>query len=109
MKKTFLILITFIFTLVVFNCNSDDDSIKIQYESTAKIIGQDLTLCACCGGWIIEIDGASTSYRFEELPQGSNVNLEQSNLPVDVQLNWTIANDCTSIVWITIDDIVEIN
>ena len=75
------------------NCNSDDDSTKQEFESTAVISGFDLTLCACCGGWIINIDGEESENRFSELPQNSSINLENVEFPISIKLNWTESNE----------------
>ncbi|MDO5980299.1 hypothetical protein [Flavivirga spongiicola] len=88
-------------------CKNDDDSAEIKYESTAVIKGQDLTLCACCGGWIIEIDNMTTDYRFEILPENANIDLQKVTFPLNVKLNWEVNNTCASITRIIIEDIIE--
>jgi hypothetical protein len=74
------------------NCKSDDDT-KIAFESTAIISRFDLSLCACCGGWIINIDGQQSNNRFTELPQDSNIDLDTTTFPISVNLNWTESED----------------
>ncbi|MDO5988041.1 hypothetical protein Q4Q39_11560 [Flavivirga amylovorans] len=105
MRKIFLII-----TLcsLFLSCKNDDDSTKIQYESTAIIKGQDLTLCACCGGWVIEIDDITPDYRFEMLPENSNIDLQKATFPINVKLNWEVDNTCGGITRIIIEDIIEI-
>ncbi|PKV48876.1 hypothetical protein ATE84_0891 [Aquimarina sp. MAR_2010_214] len=73
------------------SCNSDDD--EPEFESTALISGFDMTLCTCCGGWIIDIDGEESENRFSELPQNSGINLETVEFPISVKLNWTKSNE----------------
>ena len=81
------------FGLVFFtSCSNDDDS-QVQFESTATILGLDMTLCACCGGWIIDINGQELNKRFSELPQSSNIDLQNSTFPLSVQLNWDESNE----------------
>jgi hypothetical protein len=74
------------------NCNSDDNT-EMEFESTAVISGFDLTLCACCGGWIIDIDGKESENRFSELPQISDIDLETVEFPISFKLNWTESNE----------------
>ena len=89
-------------------CKKDDDSAKIQYESTAVIKGQDLTLCSCCGRWIIEIDNITPEYQFEKRPENSNIDLQKATFPLNVKLNWDVDNTCGSIMRIKIENIIEI-
>lgn len=73
-------------------CNNNDDP-QTQFESTATISGLDMTLCACCGGWIININGEESDRRFSELPQNSNIDLQNSTFPLSVRLNWTESDE----------------
>lgn len=54
--------------------------------STGQITGADARMCACCGGWFINIE--NETYRFYELPGGSNLDLTTASFPIDVELNW---------------------
>lgn len=58
------------------------------------ITGQDLRLCACCGGWIINID--DVNYRFQTLPpMTKDIDLYNSTYPIYVQLAWKpVKNPC---------------
>ena len=78
----------FIFSLLIIlsSCSKDD---SLTFESIAKIKGADLSECACCGGWIIEIDGDTNSQRFEKLPKNSSIDLQNATFPIFVNLNWT--------------------
>ena len=89
-SKTELMLL---FGLVILTSCSDYEDSQIQFESTATILGFDMTLCACCGGWIINIKGRETKDRFSELPQNSNIDLQNSTFPLSVQLNWSESNE----------------
>jgi len=74
------------------SCTKDDTNPTIN--STAFITAIDLRECAspCCGGYFIEI--GSETYRFYEatLPE-NNLNLAEENLPLEVRLDWELA-DC---------------
>ena len=89
--KPFTLLLFIVFGFFA-SCNNDDNS-NNEFESTAKITGLDLTLCACCGGWIINISGEDPDKRFTNLPQSSNIDLENATLPINVKLNWSESND----------------
>ncbi len=62
------------------------------------IQGEDLALCACCGGIIIEINGEN--YRFENINK-FNIDLEKETSPLKVDLNWHISESpamCNEII-----------
>jgi len=75
------------------SCKNDDDNSGEELESTAEIKGLDLTLCACCGGWIIDIDGEEPDKRFISLPAESDIDLNMDDLPISVKLNWVESDD----------------
>lgn len=80
---------------------------KTKYESTATITGADLTLCACCGGYFIDIDG--TLYRFEKTELPSGFTFIDSQLPMKVELNWEPKmQSCTKFNWIKISKIRQL-
>lgn len=96
-KKTIISLICFgAFLLAsVASCNkvaplpSTPIGAKNSFESSGDILGFDMTMCACCGGWIIRLDGDSTDYRFDTLPAGANIDLNTATFPLPVNLNWS--------------------
>lgn len=93
MKRAFYILL--FCSLLIMSCE------KTKYESSGTINGIDMTMCACCGGYLIDIEG--TRYRFEksELPSGFTFNDNQ--IPLQVELNWELKSaSCTSYNWIKI-------
>lgn len=93
--KLYIVLIS---SLLVLGCE------KENYESTGTITGQDLTLCACCGGYFIEIDGAQ--YRFEKSELPGNFTFEDNQLPMQVELDWKLKTDgCTGFYRIEISKI----
>ena len=67
-----------------------------------------MATCACCGGWIINIDGQEPDKRFSELPQNSNIDLENAELPITVKLNWIASNEyCTKGILIESIQLIE--
>lgn len=79
MKKILYIIILLIGCL---NCSMQED----EYESEGMITGVDDRECGCCGGYFIEI--IDSTYRFETVPPGSNLKLENPNFPIQVKLDW---------------------
>lgn len=80
---TTLFLILFAFLC----CNKESTN---DYKSTGKITGADYRMCACCGGYYIQIDSAT--YEFNSLPDNSNINLQTESFPVKVKLDWQMAD-----------------
>lgn len=93
--KLFLLLISALF---VISCE------KAKYENTGTITGADLTLCACCGGYFIDIEG--TQYRFEKTALPSNFTFDDNKLPLTVELDWElVTGGCATFNRITISKI----
>lgn len=65
-------------------CNKDKDT----YKSVGIITGEDMTMCACCGGYIIYID--DVRYLFDSVPENSGINLQKETFPLTVQLDWQL-------------------
>lgn len=42
--------------------------------------------CVCCGGYYIVID--DSTYRFYEVPENSNLDLQNAKFPLYVRLDW---------------------
>ena len=73
----------FIFILLLsISCSMEEDS----YKSSGIITGVDVRECSCCGGYYIDIEG--NTYRFYEIPQNSNLKLDNQVFPVYVKLDW---------------------
>ena len=51
--------------------------------------GLDLKQCACCVGYIIEVDGKSYNISNENLPR-NNLNLKNAIFPLAVELNFEL-------------------
>jgi len=56
--------------------------------SKAKILGKDVAACACCGDWIIDVDGEAKVFQFGELPSNTTVSLSGASFPLDVNISW---------------------
>ncbi len=91
---------------MISNCTKDPVSEALQFESTGMIMGSDKGMCPCCGGWILEIDDDENLYRIEELPEDAGIELSETNL--SVKFNWNVNRECSSIIYINIEDI-ELN
>jgi hypothetical protein len=63
-------------------------------DSTGVITGRDLRKCACCWGWIIEIN--NTSYKFDKIPVSSGIDLDNITYPTVVRVQWTTASGSCS-------------
>ena len=64
--------------------------INNDYQSNGIITGPDIRMCACCGGWYIQIDGST--YEFDSLPGNSNIDLQKDSFPILVKLDWQLSN-----------------
>lgn len=96
MKNKLLLMI--ILATMIMSCE------KSKYENTATITGADLGMCACCGGYFIDIEG--NQYRFEKTGLPDNFTFIESQLPLKVELNWEIkAESCTGFNWIKVSKI----
>ena len=62
----------------------------IKYQSEGVILGPDMRMCACCGGWLITID--AITYRFDSLPAKASIDLQKATFPMKVLLNWSLSN-----------------
>jgi hypothetical protein len=77
-----LLILSVIFGIIA--CSKGNDA----FRSKGVITGQDLTMCACCGGWNITIEGEN--YRFDSLPADSGIILEKETMPLSVELDWQL-------------------
>ncbi|MFT4968570.1 MAG: hypothetical protein ACI9O4_000300 [Chitinophagales bacterium] len=106
MKNRILIGLLILGLGLITNCDNEEEP-QTQYESTAVISGYDLTLCACCGGWVIELNGQATDNRFTDLPQSSNIDLINATFPLNVQLDWTPSSEyCGKGITIDLIDLI---
>jgi hypothetical protein len=59
-------------------------------NSIGTITGSDIRMCACCGGWYIQIDGIN--YEFDSLPVDSKIDLSAEKFPVSVKIDWQLSD-----------------
>jgi hypothetical protein len=83
--KTKLLLVVFLIIGLV-GCKKPTTS---DYQSTGIITGVDARMCACCGGYYIQID--NVTYEFDTLPAGSNIDLQNATYPIAVKLDWQLS------------------
>jgi hypothetical protein len=86
MKAKVIVLICTVF-ITFFCCQKEDSHI---YKSDGIITGPDIRMCACCGGYYIQIE--SVIYEFNSLPDNSNIDLQTESFPLFVKLDWQLAN-----------------
>ncbi len=79
MKKPFIVIS--IICLILTSCLKDND-----FGQRGTITGPDYSLCYCCGGYLININ--DSTYRFFQLPEQNNINLENASFPIGVILEW---------------------
>jgi len=90
--------ILFTCTILALGCE------KSKFAGTGIIKGQDFALCACCGGYFIEIN--DISYRFDKSVLPAGFTFSENQLPLTVELNWKLRNtSCNDFNWITISKI----
>ncbi len=78
MKKTILLMAI---SVALLACRKNDG-----YESRGTIMGFDYRKCMCCSGWFVIIE--KDTLRFQQLPEGSTLNLTDTVFPVEVNLDW---------------------
>jgi hypothetical protein len=85
--NTKLSLVVCFLLLGVASCTKEKNN---GYQSEGKILGPDLRMCACCGGWYIQID--NVTYEFDTLPANSTVDLQKDTFPIMVKLDWQLSD-----------------
>ena len=86
MKK----LVPFLLTLLLLI--SCEDEVSFKNSDIGSITGQDFRLCACCGGWFIEIEGETL--RIPVLPEDTDLELNgRTDFPILVQVVWEPVED----------------
>lgn len=69
---------------------SDNSSVK----TTGTITGMNPDKCACCWGWLVDIGGKQ--YKFDKIPEGSSLNVNNITYPLNVKIEWKDAGgDCS--------------
>ena len=72
-------------------CQDDDDEAPDFCSEEGIIINLDYRLCACCGGWFIEI--GNDTLRATVLPEEFREGLPPDSFPIPVYLEWTPAEN----------------
>lgn len=78
-----LIAFFFLTFILLTSCTSE---LTPPFTNTGKIIGYDYRLCACCGGFFVEIEG--DTLRSQVWPQGFNLDPRKEGFPLEVRLVW---------------------
>lgn len=69
--------------LFLISCKEEDEPFVPTCGIEAQVIGYDLTRCACCGGYLLEVD--TLIYRVGNAPDNFLEDLDNvSDFPVDV-------------------------
>ncbi len=84
-----------IFSLLIFSCEKD------EFKSTATITGADMALCACCGGYFIDIEGIQYRLDKDKLPGNFTFDDNQLPLTVDLDFDQNVAY-CKDFNWINV-------
>ena len=95
MRPGFALIIVALFGVIC--CQKDGNN---DYQSSGEIIGPDLGMCICCGGWHIVVDGIT--YNFDSLPGIANIDLQKETFPLFVKLDWKLSTTTSCPGWITI-------
>lgn len=72
--------------LIILSCST----VENDGMDNGTITGVDIRECICCGGYFIDI--RDSTYRFFDLPAGSNLNLTNAKFPIYVKLDWVKAD-----------------
>ena len=88
-KYHFFFPVLFVVGALLFSaCEEDEPTKDSGYCNTeASLIGPDYRLCACCGGWFIQIEGET--YRALTLPEEFTNSLALYSLPLDIYVEWS--------------------
>lgn len=85
-------LLAFLFsTLLLASSCQQIEPLDVNALDEGTITKQDFALCACCGGWFIEI--GDETYRMPVRPADAELDLSSDNLPMDVLLRWELETD----------------
>lgn len=92
--KTFFYLTLF---LLLIACKEDEEA-KTKFESSGLITGLDVTLCGCCGGYIIEMDNETYRCLPADLPETYREFLASLDFsfPLQVRMTWSLKDDSCS-------------
>ena len=91
-------------TFITLSCSNSSNTDDGYINSDAQIIGYDLRMCACCGGWLTDIE--HDTLRIWEMPKDFEKLLNEKQLPVPVKLNWKKKTDSCGAA---MNDIILVN
>ncbi len=74
------------FPFILLSCRDSGDSYREYKSSDGLIIGADPRMCACCGGWYVDIN--NDTLRIWNMPVDFDKMLSTMKLPVAVNLTW---------------------
>lgn len=79
-----------------------------HYDASGTITGQDLAMCACCGGYIMKMSTNDSVYRFFSFPAGTT--FDTTKFPISVNFNFTRTGVCASnFQYIALTKVVKTN
>jgi len=79
-------IIAFLLLVILLSCDKSEGFIK------ADLVGYDPTLCACCGGWVFQMD--EVNYTARECPEIDFVK-DMDELPIKVKIKFKhLEPDC---------------
>jgi hypothetical protein len=98
MNKIIFLLATVIFLSACSKNANHESAVVASDNSSAKatgtITGLNPDKCACCWGWLVDIDG--TQYKFDKIPEGSPLNVNNITYPLNVKIEWKeTEGDCS--------------
>lgn len=101
MKPLFVL----IAALLLFSCMPKKQ--EQYYQAAGTITGYDLTMCACCGGYLVKMEGNDSVYRFYHFPGGTDI--DSTHFPTKVKFNYLKTSGCGGYPIITFQAIVKAN
>ena len=88
-SSNFLSIAVFVGFFLLISCDDQDQVPDLRDRAT--ITGQDFRLCACCGGWFIDID--NEQYRITVAPITPDIGLFDGEFPIEVFIDWKSQED----------------
>ena len=73
-----------------------------KYQAEGTITGIDYTMCACCGGVILEVKNMPGNFRIDSLPFMPFQKLYNLGFPKTIQFNYSRIDSCAGIKRFTI-------
>ena len=91
MKNILIVILTAIIFLTACNKSANQESAvntsdNSSVKATGTITGMNPDKCACCWGWLVNIGGKE--YKFDKIPEGSSLNVNNITYPLNVKIEW---------------------